>query len=131
MPIWTATFSGGNATPPSGACDSFEITRSLIVTGVDPDVEGEAKWSVDDDCDGEFEVEIEDGSLGTHSLWIDGTNRGTFEVVLEDGEPEGEIEFDTSPETGELLLDFDPPGRLIEVQNAGGQVIAHYTWPSS
>ena len=57
--------------------------------------------------------------------------KATFEVVLVDDEPEGEVEFDNEPEAGEVLLDFDPAGKLIEVKNAGGLVIAEYTWPTN
>ena len=40
--------------------------------------------------------------------------------AMDDGEPEGEIEFDTDPdEPGEVLLDFDPRGQLVEVRQGG------------
>ena len=42
---------------------------------------------------------------------------------------EGEIEFDTDPDDpGELLLDFDPRGELIEIEQ-GGTVFLSRTFP--
>lgn len=129
--LWSTTFVGGGTTPPTGSCDDFEVTRSLIRTGVDPSVKGEGRHRRDDDCDEDFQVEIEDGALGTHTVWIDGVQKAAFDVVLVDGEPEGEVEFDDEPQAGEFPLDFDPAGKLIEVRNAGGLVILEYSWPAN
>ena len=130
--LWSTTFVGGSTAPPGDACDGseFEVTRSLIRTGVDPSVKGEARYRQDDDCDRDFQVEIEDGALGLHTVWVDGIQKGgTFEVTIIDEEAEGEIEFDSEPEGDEFLLDFDPGGKQIAVQNSSGQVILEYVFP--
>jgi hypothetical protein len=82
---------------------------------------GDSRLRIRDDCRKDFDVEIEDVPVGDYDLFVDGIPRGTITVVdLGGGVIEGELEFTTEPdEAGELFLDFDPAGALIEVEQNG------------
>jgi len=82
---------------------------------------GDSRLRIRDDCRRDFDVEIEDVPVGDYDLFVDGVARGTIAVVdMGGGMIEGEIEFTTEPdEEGELFLDFDPSGALIEVAQGG------------
>jgi hypothetical protein len=111
-------FSASLAAPGQGVteCTFSESEQALASTGVDPDASGKARFRVRDDCDQDFRVEIEDVPVGAYDLLVDGVNRGTITVADTGVEIEGEIEFDTDPDDpGDVLLDFDPRGALIEV----------------
>jgi hypothetical protein len=52
-------------------------------------------------------------------------SRGTITVINTGVENEGEIEFDTDPdEPGELLLNFDPTGKQLEVLQGATVVLS-------
>lgn len=72
----------------------------------------------------DFSVELEDVPTGAYTLRSDGVVRGTIEVVTVQGGTEGELEFRDPVETGKLLLDFDPRGKSLSVQRAGGSTIS-------
>lgn len=93
-----------------------EIREDLDNTGIFPAGSGEARWEQDDDGDIDFDVEIEDVPVGGYTLRVGGVARGTIQVADTGDDIEGEIEFgDPVDEVGELPLDFDPRGQLIEV----------------
>ncbi|MBW2315947.1 MAG: hypothetical protein JRH10_17390 [Deltaproteobacteria bacterium] len=97
-------------------CDPTESEVFLIPTGLGG--KAKARNRTRDDCDRDFRVEVEEVPEGTYELLVGGISRGTLEVVFDasSGENEGQIEFDTDPDDpGELLLDFDPVGQVIEV----------------
>jgi len=60
-----------------------------------------------------FKVEIEDVPAGTYDLYVGGTPRG--QIVVDPVTGQGEIEFDSTPDTGDVLLDFDPRGETVDV----------------
>ena len=106
-----------------------EIEVELTNTGVFVEASGDARLRPREDRT-DFRVEIEDLPLGTYQLHVGGIKRGDIAVTLIDGEHEGEIEFDTDPDDpGEVLLDFDPRGQLIEVSQ-GGTVDLSRTFPN-
>lgn len=95
----------------------FEIELAFFNISSHSNATAKAEFDLDDDGDRSFEVEIEDAPLGTYTLWVGGTNVASFNVVASDDGTHGEIEFDSdSPEDGELLLNFDPLGKLIEIK---------------
>ncbi len=114
------TFTLGGGPGGGTSCTPTETELPLLNTGPDPDAHGDARYRVRDDCDEDFRVEIEDLPLGDYNLLVGGVNRGSITVALVLGEAEGELEFDTNPDDpGEVLLDFDPRGELIEIEQGG------------
>lgn len=114
------TFTLGGGAGGGSACTPTETELPLLNIGPDPDAKGKARFRLRDDCDEDFRVEIEDLPLGDYNVLVGGVSRGSITVALVLGEPEGELEFDTDPnEPGEILLDFDPRGALIEIEQAG------------
>ena len=102
-----------------------EIT-ALKPTALAPGGKGEARYRREDGRS-RFKVEIEDVPMGDYDLYVAGILRGT---IMVGGKGEGEIEFDTDPdEPGEVLLDFDPRGQLIEVRQ-GGTTYLSRTFPN-
>ncbi|NKI36605.1 hypothetical protein HFP89_15645 [Wenzhouxiangella sp. XN79A] len=107
-----------------------EIREDLTNTGVYPAGSGEARWE-EDDGEIDFDVEIEDVPVGGYTLRVGGVERGTIQVSDTGDGIEGEIEFgDPVDEVGELPLDFDPRGQLIEVLE-GETVIFTLDFPGS
>jgi hypothetical protein len=107
----TAEIDGVNTCTPS------EIVAELTSTGADMYGSGDAELSVDDDCDRHFSVEIEDVDVGIYDVFVDAALVGQITVVDDGLTVEGEVEFsDNDDDAGELPLDFDPEGALIEVK---------------
>ena len=92
-----------------------EIEVALENTGPDPDASGEAEFEQEDDRR-EFKVEVEDISPGTYTVVVADTSRGELDVGEE---TEAEIEFRNPAESGHPLLDFDPRGAHVAVQEGG------------
>lgn len=110
----TAT-SGG----PSGTCDVVDVEPDMVSSGADGNANGKARFRQDTDCDRDFRVEIEKVAVGDYQLSVGGILRGTITVALVSGDEVGELEFETEPTPGKLLLDFDPRGQLVEVSQGG------------
>lgn len=107
-PVDTSPVPFGNA--------KYEV--ALVSTGLDPDAEGEAQLEQRPDRV-EFEVEVEDLTVGTYDLIVSGIFRGSFEVITIPGGTNGEIDFRNPSGSGKPLLDFDPRGKSIEVEQGG------------
>lgn len=101
-----------------GTCDPVEDEPALESTGADPDADGKARFRQDTDCDRDFRVAVDDLPVGAYELVVGGIVRGSIDMVdVGGGDTEGQIEFDDDPDQpGELLLDFDPRGQLVEVR---------------
>lgn len=114
---------------PGGTCELIDTEPDMTGTGADPDADGKARLRQETDCDRDLRVQIEDVPVGSYELIVGGTLRGSIDVADVAGDVEGEIEFDNDPdEPGELLLDFDPRGALIEVRQ-GATVFLTVTLP--
>ena len=107
-PVDTSPVPFGNA--------EYEV--ELVSTGLDPDAEGEAQLEQRPDRV-EFEVEVEDLTVGTYDLIVSGIFRGSIEVMTVPGGTNGEIDFRIPSGSGKPLLDFDPRGKSIEVEQDG------------
>lgn len=110
-----------------GEDGGLEIEVALTNTGVLPDAEGEAEYEIEGD-EKEFEVEIEDVPAGLYALHVAGVKEGDIEVVENDGQFKGKLEF-SNPQTADSeLLDFDPRGEIVEILQ-GGVVILETLFP--
>lgn len=118
-----ATTGSGGGTPLPGTPSESE--EQLTSTGLDRDASGRARYRVDSSGRIRFDVEIEDVPVGSYTLRIAGVVRGTIRVLSTASGIQGEIEFSTRQDPGELPLTFDPRGQVIEVFNAGGTFFSH------
>jgi len=107
-----------------GDPDEVEVEVKLTATAAVPaaPAESEAVVSFQQLGTGKAELKVEVHGLlaGNYELVVDGVVRGTIAMVVENGEVEGVIEFETSPIEGvELLLDFAASGLPISVRQGG------------
>jgi hypothetical protein len=107
----------GAAAPPPGGCTPLEDEVALVNCGAIVSASGKSRLRVREDCRTELRVEIQNVPAGGYPLLVDGVLRGTIPV---DATGQGQIEFDTQPGLGELVLDFDPTG---EVDVTDGSVL--------
>ena len=106
---------GDDNAPPFG---NTETEVDFINTGLDADASGDVELEQRPDRV-EFDVEIEDLDLGSYELWVGGMMITEIEVVTVEGGTEGEVEFRNPVEPGKLLLDFNPIGQFISIEQAG------------
>jgi hypothetical protein len=110
--------NGGNppisGAPPFGN-DLYRLQVELFNDGPEMEVELERRANRID-----FKVELEDVAVGSYTLTVGGTQRGSLQVVSVPGGTEGELELRFPPDTTHGLLDFDPRGQLIQLSGPGG-----------
>ncbi|MCF6225761.1 MAG: hypothetical protein L3J22_05580 [Xanthomonadales bacterium] len=109
-----------NGAPPFA--NDLETEVDLNNTGLITSARGSVKLE-QDLTEVEFEVEIEDLPLGNYGLYIDGEIVGTISVTNGEGGPEGELEFSFPADANDLVLDFDPRGKLIEIRQGDVGVV--------
>lgn len=126
--LFSRTFDGAPTGPTT--CDAAEINPDLVNTGAAPAASGDARYRVDSDCDADFSVEVEDLPLGDYDLYVGGVLQGVITVANVLGDIQGELEFDSDPDPGKVLLLFDPRGKLIEVKQ-GGTTFFTLNFPAS
>ncbi len=110
-----------------GSCGFEETTDLLLATAAAPAASGDARFRQRVDCQQDFRVQIEDLAVGNYDLIVGGVLRGVIAVAADPSTPgatQGEIEFDTEPNSpGEVLLDFDPRGLDVAIEDAAGVVV--------
>jgi hypothetical protein len=74
-----------------------------------------------------FSVEIEDVPIGSYSVKVGGTHRGSLLVSVQNGKRQGELEFSNPQDAGKPLLNFDPRGQLVQLL-LGSEVVASVTF---
>jgi hypothetical protein len=103
--------------------DGIKIVADLTNTGVMEGAKGEAEFEIDTD-ESEFSVKIKDVSeAGPYTVWVDGVEVGTIEVVEDDGKFDGKIKFKDPQKAGTSELDFDPRGKTIDIQKDGELIL--------
>jgi len=115
---------GPNTDPESVGAPPYgdtETEMDMINTGVYAEASGEIELEQKPDRI-EFKVEIEDVPEGDYDLYIDGMLKGVITAEADEDGIEGKIEFEFPADEGDLLLNFDPRGKHIEVRT-GAQVI--------
>ncbi|MCF6263410.1 MAG: hypothetical protein L3J24_07490 [Xanthomonadales bacterium] len=106
--------SGGISDNTTPGESSYEIEQFMTNTNVYTGGNARAKFK-QSTSSSKFEVEVEGIPVGMYDLSVDGEIRGQIEVMITGNSTEGEIEFESPAGEGELLLDFDPRGKAIEV----------------
>ncbi|MEI6083067.1 MAG: hypothetical protein WCS70_02070 [Verrucomicrobiota bacterium] len=107
------TATGGTTT--TGTCSVVDNELDLINQGLDGDAKGKSRFRQDVDCGRDLRVEVEKLPVGSYDLKVGGLLRGTISVVVSNSDTFGEIEFDTEPSPGKVLLNFDPRGQAVDV----------------
>jgi hypothetical protein len=87
----------------------------LTPTKLAPGGKAEARFRYKDGRS-RFKVQVEDVPSGDYQLFVGGIERATITV---NSAGRGEVEFDSQPEPGKLLLDFGPRGLVIDVLQGG------------
>ena len=84
-----------------------------------PDVEGGvlAVFKREADGDAKFKLKTRGLAVGDYAVDVGGVERGTLSVVADGDDTEGELEFETDPDDGELLLDFAVEGEEVRVRS--------------
>lgn len=84
-----------------------------------PDVEGGvlAVFKREADGDAKFKLKTRGLAVGDYAVDVGGVERGTLSVVADGDDTEGELEFETDPDDGELLLDFAVEGEEVAVRS--------------
>ena len=108
--------------------EGTKVEIDLASTGVIEGAKGEAEYE-DYADEKEFSVKIEDVPAGFYTLKVGGAEKGIIEVVEDDGDFEGKIEFTDPKEADTLDLDFVPNGLDIDVLNGSDEVILHAVFP--
>jgi len=122
--LGTESGGGDNGGGTGGAVDRYELRVEAQHDGP------EFKAVLDSRTLGsEFRVELEDVAVGSYTLNVGGTDRGTIDVVAVEGGTEGEVEFRDPPEPDHLPLDFDPRGQLVQILD-NGSVVLSGTFPT-
>lgn len=113
-----ASCSGGVSDNTRQSDDPLDFRVFLSNLGVEP--LGKAKADYDRSATRtDFSVELEDVTPGSYNLLVDGVPRGVIEVVAVVGGTEGEIEFSSPQDAGEMLLDFEPLDLLVQIEQDG------------
>jgi hypothetical protein len=108
-------FGDGSADNSAGAQDGgkeFELplNASAGVTGT-----ASMRYRYDNSNDRDFKVKIRNLPLGSYDLKVNSVVVGSISVVTSGGQTEGEIEFESSPDSGDEKLDFAVNGQLVEI----------------
>lgn len=106
----------GSAVAGGGTAVPYEVKLPLLSTGADGNASAKAKLELNTSGELSFEVEVEDVDTGAYELVVGGTVRGTLNVVSDGNGTRGQLEYETDPESGELLLDFDVAGQEIIIR---------------
>lgn len=105
--------TGGTTT--TGTCSVVNNEVDFTTTGLDGDAKGKSRFRQDAGCGRDLRVEVEKLTVGSYDLKVGGLLRGTISVTGAGSNTLGEVEFDTEPTPGKLLLNFDPRGQSVEV----------------
>ena len=112
--------TGTVAAPAS--CTIFEDQVSLLNCGVIPAATGTRRLRVETDCEHNVHVAIQDVPPGLYIVLVDGVERGTIRVTAR--HDEGQLEFDSSPKSQQLPLDFDPFGHVAVAAGSGRVILS-------
>ena len=110
--------------PPPATCTFSETFVSLVNCGAIPGATGTRRLRTRDDCGKNLEIDIQGVPAGSYTVSVGGAVRGT---ITADALGNGEIDFDTTPQAGQLLLDFDPTGEIDIVQGSSGARVLSLT----
>ncbi|MFQ5514975.1 MAG: hypothetical protein ACE5FG_11115 [Myxococcota bacterium] len=103
--------------PPPGSC-TFSETNIALAAAMDapPGGAADVRFRTRTDCDEDLRIEIQDVPGGDYAVCVGGLFRATLTAASSGGQVQGQIEFDTSPSAGEILLNFTVDLGTIEIR---------------
>lgn len=103
-----------------------EPVRFALALLAAPDVEGGvlAAFKRDADGDAKFKLKARGLPVGEYAVDVGGVERGTLSVTADGDDTEGELEFETDPDEGELLLDFAVENEEVRVRSGATVLFA-------
>jgi hypothetical protein len=123
--FFSDTFDADGAIGGGGTSGGESKTKAeVFLVNVAPDLDFDAKGKVKHEVKGKetvFTVEVEKLTPGTYTLLVGGVPAG--ELVTVDAS-KVEIEFQNPVEVGKTALNFNPLGKLIEVERDGDVYLA-------
>ncbi|MEZ4219057.1 MAG: hypothetical protein R3E88_21510 [Myxococcota bacterium] len=123
----TPSGGGGGGGGGGSSCVESSTELPLLNEGVIGSAKGKVRVRTQDDCDDDLRIEIEKVPVGSYGVRIGGVVRASLVVAFNPstGENEGEVEFDTTPDDpNEILMDFDPTGALVEIEQGATVILA-------
>ena len=118
----TGVPSGGPPVP-GNACAAVN-TGDVFFVADGGAGKAKARFRREEDCDRDFRVEVEDVAPGSYEVCVAGTSYGTFQVVSNGVQVEGELELDNDadqPDDQPFPSSLaDPLGQRIEVRQGAG-----------
>ncbi|MGV6851961.1 MAG: hypothetical protein ACWA5R_07265 [bacterium] len=111
---------GGDGGGTGGAPPFGDSETNLELTAGTATGEAHAEAELKQESDRvEFKVNLEEVPAGNYPLFVAGIQRGTIDVESFSGGTEGEIQFRTPQDGEHPLLDFDPRGEEIRIEDNG------------
>ena len=127
------TLGSSGVTPPSSGNQLYKdlgksltdkLQMKLLNTGVMPGAQGKVVYGISGEH--ELEIEIEDVASASYGVFVDGVQQATLSASA----GQGQVKFSTSPDGGELLLDFEVRGAFFQIRS-GAEVILQGVFPAS
>ena len=117
--LFSHVLGSGSATSGPGAVVPFLVSTHLLAEN---NAAGSilALFELDDDGDRKFKLKARGLPVGSYSVSVGGTTRGNLTVITSGDHTEGELEFETDPDAGELLLNFAVLDQEITVSDSNG-----------
>ncbi len=99
--------------------ESVDLSGSFVNTGANPDAEGEFSFQIEGG-DRDASLELSGLADGSYEFAVDGST--VLTVTVEDGE--ADVDFgDPVDEDDEVLLTFDPRGRVLSIRQGGTEFL--------
>lgn len=117
--LFSDTLASATPLNTDGECIEGEIETHLFNLVVESDGRAKVEVEHEQDCSESFELKLQDMAAGSYDLTVGAVPHGTILVLADGDDLEGEIEFSTDPDEGEMLLDFNPRGQTIVISQDG------------
>lgn len=116
--LFSHILGSGSATGGSGGTQPVLLSQALFAqSGAAGSVL--VTYEVQEDGDIKLKLKARQLPAGSYDVSVGGSQRGTLTVVVSGGQTEGELEFETDPDPGQPLLNFNVLGEEISISQGG------------
>jgi hypothetical protein len=102
---------------------AMRLSEQLTSTGASSVAEAMASYTVNQQGVHEWTVKLSHAPAGIYRLRVGSVVRSVIRCDGSSAETKGQTEFCTVPESGKLLLYFDPRGQMIEILDLKGNAL--------